>query len=159
MDELQSIIVFHCCHFLRHIGICYRICVKLLKLVCAVTTHNSVKKRRLYINKRLNYSKWYCFTAAILSVIFEFVNGYVSIFYNWYPVSLRTIQWKNEVSILINGRVTAKYSVHGRYFVRHLEICNQICVKLPQLMSGVITHNSVKKRSLHINKWQSYGHL
>ena len=41
---------------------------------------------------------------------------------------------------------------HGRHFVRHLLICNQICVKLLQLMTYVITHNSVKKGSLYINK-------
>ena len=33
---------------------------------------------------------------------------------------------------------------HGRHIVRHLAICNRICVKLLQLMSGVISHNSVK---------------
>ena len=30
---------------------------------------------------------------------------------------------------------------HGRPFVRHLGICNQICVKLLQVMSGVILSN------------------
>ena len=35
--------------------------------------------------------------------------------------------------------------LHGRHFVSHLGICNPICIKLLQLMSGVITHNSVKK--------------
>ena len=30
---------------------------------------------------------------------------------------------------------------------------------LVQLISGVITHNSVKKRSLYINKWLSYSQL
>ena len=34
---------------------------------------------------------------------------------------------------------------HGRHFVRLLEICNRICIKLLELMSGIITHNSVKK--------------
>ena len=43
---------------------------------------------------------------------------------------------------------------HSRYFIRHLGIVNG-CVNLLQLMSGVITHNSVKKRSLQINKWLS----
>ena len=47
---------------------------------------------------------------------------------------------------------------HSRHFVRHLGICNRICVNLLQLMSGVITHNSVKN-GLHINKWLSYGQL
>ena len=48
---------------------------------------------------------------------------------------------------------------HGRHFVRHLGICNQIGVKLLQLMCAVITHNSVKKGSLYINKWLSYCQL
>ena len=30
---------------------------------------------------------------------------------------------------------------HGRHFVRHLGICNPICVKLLQAMSGVILRN------------------
>ena len=34
---------------------------------------------------------------------------------------------------------------HRRHFVRHLAICNRICGKILELMSGVITHNSVKK--------------
>ena len=43
--------------------------------------------------------------------ILEFVIGFVSNFYNWCALSLRTIQRKNEVSVLINGWVTANYSV------------------------------------------------
>ena len=35
-------------------------------------------------------------------------------------------------------------SIGGRHFVCHLGICNPICVKLLQLMCGVIMHNSVK---------------
>ena len=31
--------------------------------------------------------------------------------------------------------------VHGRHFVRHLGICNPICVKLLQIMSGVVPRN------------------
>ena len=57
----QPIIVLRGRHFDRHLGICNRICVKLLQLMHAIITHNSVKK--------------------------------------------------NEVSILIKGRVTATYSV------------------------------------------------
>ena len=42
---------------------------------------------------------------------------------------------------------------HGRHFVFHLGICNLICVKLIQLMCGVITHNSVEKKDeVSINK-------
>ena len=40
-----------------------------------------------------------------------------------------------------------------------LGICNRIYVKLLQMMYGVITYNSVKKRNLYINKWMSYSHL
>ena len=46
-----------------------------------------------------------------------------------------------------------------RHIIRHLGICNPICVKLLQPMCAVITHNSVKKRSLYINKWLSYSQL
>ena len=44
---------------------------------------------------------------------------------------------------------------YSRHFVRHLGICNRICVKLLQLMSVVITHNSVKTNevSILINGW------
>ena len=37
---------------------------------------------------------------------------------------------------------------HGRYFVRHVGICNPICVKLVQVMSGVIQRNLKKPTSL-----------
>ena len=49
--------------------------------------------------------------------------------------------------------------IHRSHFVRHLEICNRFCVKLLQLMSAVITQNSVKKRSQYINKLLSYSQL
>ena len=52
-----------------------------------------------------------------------------------------------------------KIVFHSRHFVHHLGICYWICVKLVQLMSGIITHNSVKKHSLRINKWLSYGEI
>ena len=63
---------------------------------------------------------------------------------------------KNEVFILINGRVMAKYSVHGRYFVRHLGICNLICVKFLQVMSGVMPSNLKQKRCLYLKPF-SWG--
>ena len=34
MAELPPIIVFHCRHFVRHLGICNPICVKLLQVKC-----------------------------------------------------------------------------------------------------------------------------
>ena len=37
---------------------------------------------------------------------------------------------------------------HGRHFVRHLEICNPVCVKFLQIMSGVIPRNLKKTTSL-----------
>ena len=53
----------------------------------------------------------------------------------------------------INAWDTAMY-LHGRHFILNLEICNPICIKLLQLMSGVITHNSVKTtKSILINGW------
>ena len=70
-----------------------------------VITHNSVKTRILYVNKWLSYSQLLCFAPAILSAILDFVFGFVSNFCNWCALSLRTIQWKNEVSILINDRL------------------------------------------------------
>ena len=55
-------------------------------------------------------------TVAILSAILEFVIGFVSNFYSWCTLSLRTIQRKNEISVLINGWVTANYSVSRQPF-------------------------------------------
>ena len=49
MDELQSIIVFHGRHFVRHLGICNPICVKLLQIMSGVIPHNLKEKRRLYL--------------------------------------------------------------------------------------------------------------
>ena len=46
MVELQSIVVFHGCHFVRHLEICNRICVKLLQLMWAVIRRNSVRKMK-----------------------------------------------------------------------------------------------------------------
>ena len=42
----------------------------------------------------------------------------------------------------------ANYSVSRRHFVRHLGICNPICVKLLQVMSGVIPCNLKKTTSV-----------
>ena len=44
---------------------------------------------------------------------------------------------------------------HGRHFVRHLGICNPICVKLLLVMSGVIPSN-LKKRRLYLKPF-SWG--
>ena len=45
----------------------------------------------------------------------------------------------------VNPSICCYLALHSRRFVRHLGLCNQICVKLQQLMCAVITHNSVKK--------------
>ena len=45
MDELQPIIVFHVHHFVRHLGICHPICIKLVQLMFGVITQNSVKNK------------------------------------------------------------------------------------------------------------------
>ena len=39
---------------------------------------------------------------------------------------------------------------HGRHFVRHLEICNPICVKRLKFMSGDIPSNLKEKRRLYL---------
>ena len=39
---------------------------------------------------------------------------------------------------------------HGRQFVRHVGICNPMCVKLLQIMSGVIPRNLKEKRRLNL---------
>ena len=44
---------------------------------------------------------------------------------------------------------------HGRDFVSHLGICNPICVKLLQIMSGVIPSN-IKKRRIYLKPF-SWG--
>ena len=46
MVELQPIVVFNGCHFVRHLGICNRICVKLLQLMLVVIGRNSVRKKK-----------------------------------------------------------------------------------------------------------------
>ena len=43
MAELQPIIVFHGHHFVRHLGNCSHIYVKLLQLIYGIITHNSLK--------------------------------------------------------------------------------------------------------------------
>ena len=48
MAELRPIIVFNGRHFVRHLGICNPICVKLLQVMSGVNSSN-VKKRRLYL--------------------------------------------------------------------------------------------------------------
>ena len=49
-DALNSIefciVRLFLCHFVRHLGMCNPICVKLLQLMCAVITHNSVTKTK-----------------------------------------------------------------------------------------------------------------
>ena len=45
----------------------------------------------------------------------------------------------------VNPSICCYLALHSRHFVRHLGICNPICVKLLQLKCAVITHNSAKK--------------
>ena len=47
MAELQAIIVFHGCHFVRHLGICNPICVKLLQIMSGVIPRSLKKKTSL----------------------------------------------------------------------------------------------------------------
>ena len=52
-DALNSIefciVRLFLCHFVRHLGICNPICVKLLQLMCAFIKYNSVKKNEVSI--------------------------------------------------------------------------------------------------------------
>ena len=150
MAELQLIIVFNGRHFVRHLGICYRICVKLLQLMCAVIMHNSVKNEvSILINGWVtaNYSVSqlpFCSPSWDLSSDFCQTSRT--------EVRCHYVQFseKNEVSILINGWVTANYSVSRPPFCLHLGICNPICVKLLRVMSGVIPRN-LKKNDVSIS--------
>ena len=61
------------------LGICNRICVKLLQPMSGVIHYAQFsEKRSLYINKWLHYSQLYCFTLANLSAILEFIIRFVS---------------------------------------------------------------------------------
>ena len=49
MTELEQIIVFHGHHFVRHLGICNRICVKLLYIMSGVIQSNL--KKTMYLSQ------------------------------------------------------------------------------------------------------------
>ena len=69
-------------------------------------------------------------------------------------LSLRTIQWKNKVSILINDWVTANYSVSQPPFCPPSWNLFRICVKLLQLISGALRPIQWKNKvSILINGW------
>ena len=51
MADLQQIIVFHDRHFVRHLGICSQICVKLLQVMSGVIPRN-LKKNEVSISNR-----------------------------------------------------------------------------------------------------------
>ena len=112
MAELQLIIVFHGRHFVRHLKICNRNCVKLLQLICALITHNSMKRRSLYINKWLIYIQLSCFTATILSAILEFVIRFVSNSDRLCPVLFRTIQKMTSLNQTVCMRSTNAAHTH-----------------------------------------------
>ena len=57
--QIQQIIVYRGRHFVCQLGICNPICVKLLRVMCSVIMHNSVKKNEVYINKMLSFSQNY----------------------------------------------------------------------------------------------------
>ena len=59
----------------------------------------------------------------------------------------------------VNPLICCYVALHSRHFVRHIGICNPICVKLLQLMSSVITHNSVKNEVSVLIIWLIYTNL
>ena len=142
--------MFHSRHFVRYLGICKRKCVNLLQLMFGVITHNSVKKRSFHINKWLNYGRIYCFTAAILSIILDFVIGFVSNFYKLMCAVITHNSVKKRSLHINKAELGPNIVFHGRHFVRHLGICNPICLKLLQVMSGDIPSNLKEKRCLYL---------
>ena len=107
INAWDTAIPLHGRHFVRHLGICNPICIKLLQLMSGVITHNSVKNTKL-INGWViaNYS----FTTVILSAILEFIIIFASNLYNWCGCHYAQFREKT-VSVLINDWVKTHYSV------------------------------------------------
>ena len=98
-------------------------------------------------------------TVAILSTILEFVMRFLWNLYNWCPVSLRTIQWKNEFSVLINDWITANYSATWPPFSPpSWNLLSDLC---QTSTTHVCCHYAQfrEKRSPYINKWLSHSQL
>ena len=76
-------------------------------------------------------------------------------------VAWRTLTASDEINDVFNFKndYVKCNALHFPLCYRVCGNCNRICVKLLELMSGVIIHNSVKKRCLYINKWLSYSQL
>ena len=56
MAELKPIIVFHGRHFVRHLGICNKICIKLIQLMCAVISSCCSRVRPSLTNRLSHWS-------------------------------------------------------------------------------------------------------
>ena len=116
MAELQPIIVFHAHNFVHHFGICHPISVKLLQLMSGAITQNSVKNKvSILINGGVtsNYSvsrpPFWPPSWNLLSDLCQTSKT---------DVRCHSAQFseKNVVSLLINGWVSAKYSVSRQPF-------------------------------------------
>ena len=131
MVEIRPNIVFHGRHFVRHLGIWYRIFVKLLQLMCAVITHNSVKenevsiliKDRVTVNYSVSQPPFCSPSWNLLSDLCQTSTTDVRCHYAQFGEKKRSLRINKWLSY---GQIV----FYGRHFVRHLGICNPICVKL-----------------------------
>ena len=110
MAEPQPIMVFHVRHFIRNLGICKRICVKLLQMICAVIAHNSVENDdSIVINGRatVNYS---VSRPPFCPPSWNLWPDLCQTPTDYFGVTPRNSVKKDD-STLINVRVTANYRV------------------------------------------------
>ena len=147
INAWDTVIPLHGRHFVSHLGIFNPICIKLLQLMSDVITHNSVKRNEvsILINGWViaNYSVWrppFCPPSwNLLSDLCQTSITHVRCDYAQFSEKKRSLYFNKWLSY-------SQLVFHSSHFVSHLGICNRICVNLLQLMSAVITHNSVKKR-------------
>ena len=71
---------------------------------------------------------------------------------------IKNINWSSDVNETKTTFTTGFRNFQLGGGARHSLIPSPIATGL-QLISAVITHNSVKKRNLYINKWLSYSQL
>ena len=120
MAELQPIIVFHSCYFVRHLGICNPICVKLLQVMFGFITRNlkkndvcisnrfpGIHKRGIHTHTHDNSIR----RNAMCCISPKITNIWVSITHNFIPFALETGgSWNSEAIELTNDigkRITA----------------------------------------------------
>ena len=85
--------------FVRYLGICNRICVKLLQLMCAVITHNSVKKNEvsILINGYVtaNPPSW-SLLSDLCQTFIDYVQCYSTQFKKKRRIYLKPFSWRPQ---------------------------------------------------------------